>query len=63
MKKLQQVEALFNEVETGDLDITVAMENAISTAEEMVKNVENEADQLIGNTFAYVESYSWKTFY
>lgn len=48
------MEALFNEVEIGDLDITVAMENAIGTAEEMVKNVESEADKLIGNMFTFV---------
>ncbi|KAI5103910.1 laminin subunit gamma-2 [Silurus meridionalis] len=45
-KKLQQVEALFNEVGTGGADIVAAMENAISTAEEMVKTVAREADAL-----------------
>ncbi|XP_060786974.1 laminin subunit gamma-2 [Neoarius graeffei] len=47
VKKLQQVEALFNEVGTGGVDITRAMEKAISTAEEMVKTVESDADTLI----------------
>ncbi|XP_017326854.2 laminin subunit gamma-2 [Ictalurus punctatus] len=47
VKKLQQVEALFNEVGTGGVDITRAMEKAISTAEEMVKTVESEAESLI----------------
>lgn len=58
VKKLQQVEALFNEVGTGGADITRAMEKAISTAEEMVKTVESEAESLIGKTltFFFVES-------
>ncbi|KAF5900958.1 laminin subunit gamma-2-like, partial [Clarias magur] len=47
VKKLQQVEALFNEVGNGGGDITSAMEEAISTAEEMVKTVESETDSLI----------------
>lgn len=53
MKKLQQVEALFNEVGTGGVDITRAMEKAISTAEEMVKTVESEAESLIGKTLTF----------
>lgn len=53
VKKLQQVEALFNEVGTGGVDITRAMEKAISTAEEMVKTVESDADTLIGKILAF----------
>ncbi|XP_053089765.1 laminin subunit gamma-2 [Pangasianodon hypophthalmus] len=47
VKKLQQVEALFNEVGTGGVDITRAIDKAISTAEDMVKTVESDADSLI----------------
>ncbi|KAK2860991.1 hypothetical protein Q7C36_005157 [Tachysurus vachellii] len=46
VKKLQQVEDLFNSVETDGADIS-AMEKAIRDAEEMVKMVESEADLLI----------------
>ncbi|KAG7329883.1 hypothetical protein KOW79_006105 [Hemibagrus wyckioides] len=47
VKKLQQVEALFNNVGTDGVDITKAMEKAIRDAEEMVKMVESEADSVI----------------
>lgn len=54
------MEALFNEVETGGVDISSAIENAISTAEEMVKTVESEADSLIGKTLAFIEPGFWR---
>ncbi|TSO57285.1 Laminin subunit gamma-2 [Bagarius yarrelli] len=47
VKRLQQLEALFNEVGTGGVDISKSMEKALSDAEEMVKTVESEADLLI----------------
>lgn len=55
------MEALFNEVGTGGVDNTLAMEKAISTVEEMVKTVEHDANSLIGKTLTFVESSCWKT--
>lgn len=60
MKKLQQVEALFNNVGTDGVDITKAMEKAIRDAEEMVKMVEREADSLIGKILAVFCLFSWR---
>lgn len=57
VQKLEQVEALFNDVGNGGVDISNAVEKAIRTAEEMVKTLESEASSLIGKTLTFFESY------
>uniref|UniRef100_A0A4W4EDL9 Laminin subunit gamma 2 n=1 Tax=Electrophorus electricus TaxID=8005 RepID=A0A4W4EDL9_ELEEL len=45
-QKLKELEALFNSVGRGEVHVTVAVETAIHTAEEMVQSLKNKADAL-----------------
>lgn len=49
VRKLQELEALFDTMGGSGVDESSGLQEAISTAEEMVTSLENKANNLIGN--------------